>query len=105
MLSREESGHHNETVGHLPHENSRMSWYFLTRGKRCVEVTIANSFVEEWRLPVGWCSVVRVKCERFKIETAPLRPTTREKGNDQQQHAFSLLICLFSDILRNFYEY
>ena len=75
--------------------------------KICVKVTIANSFLEEWRLPVGWYSVVRVKCECFKIETAPLGPTAHEKGTDQQQHAFSLLLCLFSDILRrrSFYEY
>ena len=36
---------------------------------------------------------------------APLGPTAYEKGNDQQQRAFSLLLYLFSDILRSFYEY
>ena len=68
-------------------------------------MTKANRFVEAWRLPEIWCSVVRVKCERFRIETASLGPTARGKGNDQQQRAFSLLLCLFTDMLRSFYEY
>ena len=62
-----------------------------------------STLEEEWRLPVVWCSVFRVKYECFRIETSPLGPTAHEKGNDQQQQAFSL--CLFSDILRSFYEY
>ena len=69
----EESGHHNEMVGHLPCEYSQISWYFLSRGRKIyIAVTRANSFVEEWILPVDWCSVVPVKCQCFKIQTAPL---------------------------------
>ena len=58
-----------------------------------MEVTIANSFVEEWRLPVDWCSVVPGKCECFKIKIAPLGATAHEKGNDQQQ--MLAVCCMF----------
>ena len=46
----EDSGHHNETVGHLPCEDVGIFLHVVER--------YANSFVEEWRLPVGWYSVV-----------------------------------------------
>ena len=56
----------NEIVGHFPRERSRSLWYFITRGRKiwvkltAVDVT-ANTCVEEWRFPVGWCLAVRVK--------------------------------------------
>lgn len=39
------------------------------------------------------------------VQTAPLGATTREKASEQHQHAYSLGICLFSNVLRSFYEF
>ena len=39
------------------------------------------------------------------VQTAPLGATTRIKVNEQHQHAFSLCVSLFSDIVGRFYEY
>ena len=45
----------NEIVSHFPRECLRILWYFIARGGRYAVDVTANSCVEEWRFPVGWC--------------------------------------------------
>ena len=49
-----------EMVSHLPHEYSRIAWYFLAcGGSISVEVAIVDTvkkFVVEWSFPAEWCS-------------------------------------------------
>ena len=67
----------------------------------CVTV---NSFVEGWRFPVGWCSVVQVSIHALK----ELSGNNNHKWMQWWKRlwsattCFQYVLCLFSDILRSF---
>ncbi|CAH3115517.1 unnamed protein product, partial [Porites lobata] len=70
----------DETVGHLPHEFSRIAWYFLARsGEISVEVIGRRRHCKQL------CGGMQIPCQLECKQTAPLGATTSTESNDQRQ--------------------
>ena len=109
-----ESGHFNEMASHLLRGYLRISWYFLALGgkissKWMVSGIIAKQLCGEWRFPVGWCLVVRVKWklitwknswrEESQMNTLRYKRFFRSHHSWKRQWTttacFQFVICLF----------